>query len=127
VADDAGQQARIETTITVLPGPMHVGDLDGATTPGAKGTSILNVAVVVHGGDHRRVAGAAVTGQWSSGEAGRCTTDATGQCTVSAVLRGSATTSFTVQTLEHLLYVYRLPNHDPDGDSNGTIITFKKR
>ena len=42
------------------------------------------------------------------------------------VLKGTGAT-FTIQTIEHVAYVYRGPNHDPDGDSNGTAITVKKR
>ena len=54
VADDSGQPATVQSTITVQPGSMHIGDLDGTSTPGARGSSIVNVTVVVHDGDHRR-------------------------------------------------------------------------
>ena len=112
----------------IQPGSMHVGDLDGTSTPGSKPSSIVNVTVVVHDGDHLAVTSARVNGLWSSGEAGGCTTDGTGRCSVSTAVRGSqAGTTFTIRTVEHVVYVYRGPNHDPDGDSNGTAITFKKR
>jgi PKD repeat protein len=126
VFDDAGQTAIVESTIAVQPGAMHVGDLDGTSTQGAKGSSIANVTVVVHDGNHQRVASAYVVGRWSSGDASGCTTEGTGQCTLSTSLKGTAGT-FTIQTVEHVAYVYRGPNHDPDGDSDGTTITVKKR
>ena len=128
VADDVAQEATSATTITIPPGPMHVGDLDGASTAGSRGSSILNVTVVIHDADHRPVTNARVIGLWSSGEAGGCTTNGTGQCTASAVVKANQSgTTFTIQTVEHAAYVYRGPNHDPDGDSNGTIITFKRK
>jgi hypothetical protein len=33
--------------------------------------------------------------------------------------------SFTIQSLMHVMYGYQPPNHDPDGDSDGTIIVIK--
>jgi PKD repeat protein len=130
VADDVGQQATFDATIAIpiQPGSMHVGDLDATTTPGPKPSSILKVTVLAHDADHRPVSSARVTGVWSTGEAGGCTTDGTGLCTVSTSLRGSQVgTTFTIQTLAHGAYVYQGPNHDPDGDSNGTTVTFKKK
>jgi len=126
VADDASQRSAVESTITVQPGSVHVGDLDGTSTPGAKGSTVASVTVVVHDGAHRPVASAYVWGRWSSGVASACTTDAAGQCTLSTLLKGTGG-SFTIQSVERVAYVYRGPNHDPDGDSNGTTITVKKR
>ena len=126
VVDDGDQTATVESTIVVQPGSMHVGDLDGTTTQGAKGSSIASVTVVVHDGNHQRVASAYVLGRWSSGDGGGCTTDGTGQCTMSTALKGTGGT-FTIQTIEHVAYAYRAPNHDPDADSDGTTITLKKR
>ena len=128
VADDVDQWASFDTTITIQTGSMHVGDLDGTSTPGPKLSSIVKVTVVVHDADHRPVTNAWVVGLWSSGETGGCTTDGTGQCTVSAVLSGArAGTTFTIRSLEHAVYVYRGPNHDPEGNSDGTTITIKKK
>jgi PKD repeat protein len=126
VADDASQRSAVESTITVQPGSLHIGDLDGTSTQGAKGLSIASVTVVVHDGGHRRVASAYLWGRWSSGDAGACTTDAAGQCTLSTALKGTGG-SFTIQSVERVAYVYGGTNHDPDGDSNGTTITLKKR
>jgi hypothetical protein len=126
VADDAGQMATVERTIGVQPGAMHVGDLDGTSTQGAKGSSIARVTVVVHDRNHQRVASAYVSGRWSSGEGSGCTTDGTGQCTMSTALKGTGGT-LTIRTVEHVAFVYQGPNHDPDADSDGTTITLKKR
>jgi len=128
VADDVGQQATFDATITIQASSMHVGDLDGTSTPGSKSSSIVNVTVVVHDGDHRAVTSARVIGGWSSGETGGCTTDGTGRCSVSTAVRASqAGITFTIRTVEHVAYVYQGLNHDPDGDSNGTTLTFKRR
>jgi hypothetical protein len=126
VVDDAGQTAIVESTVVVQPGSMHVGDLDGTSTQGGKGSSIATVTVVVHDRDHRRVTAAYVVGRWSSGESGGCTTDGAGQCTLSTAIKGTGGT-FTIRTVEHVAYAYQGPNHDPDGDSDGTTITLKKR
>ena len=126
VADDGGQQATVESTIAVQPGSLHIGDLDGTSTQGAKGSSIASVTVVVHDGDHRRITAAYVVGRWSSGDLGACYTEASGQCTMSTAIKGTSG-SFTIQTVEQVAYVYRGTNHDPDGDSDGTKITVRKR
>ena len=128
VADDAGQPATFDATTTIQPGSMHVGDLDGTSTPGLKSSSIVKVTVVVHDAGHRPVTNARAIGLWSSGEAGGCSTDGTGQCTVSTVFSGTrAGATFTIRTLEHAVYVYGGPNHDPEGNSDGTTITIKKK
>ena len=44
---------------------------------------------------------------------------------MSTALKGTGG-SFTIQSVEHVAYVYRGTNHDPDGDSNGTTITVKR-
>jgi hypothetical protein len=118
--------ATVESTIVVELGSMHVGDLDGTTRQGAKGSSIASVTVVVHDRNHQRVASAYVLGRWSSGDGGGCTTDGTGQCAISTALKGTGGT-FTIRTIEHAAYAYRALNHDPDADSDGTTITLKKK
>ncbi|HET7698349.1 MAG TPA: PKD domain-containing protein [Vicinamibacterales bacterium] len=128
VVDGVGQQATVADTITILPASMHVGDLDGLSTQATRPWSVLEVSLVVHDGDHRPVANARVVGMWSTGESRNCATDAAGRCAVAAAVRGSqAGVSFTIQRVEHALYVYRGNNHDPDGDSDGTTFTFKRK
>ena len=126
VVDDAGLQATTQSTITVQPGSLHIGDLDGTSTQGARGWSIASVTVVVHDGGHRPVPSAYVVGRWSSGDLGACYTEAAGQCTMSTSLKGTGA-SFTIQTIELAAHVYGGPNHDPESDSNGTSITIRKR
>ena len=127
VADDSGQLATASQTITVQPGSMHVGDLDGTGAQDPGRSSIVRVTVVVHDGQHRPLANATVAGSWSSGVASQCTTDGIGQCTVATVVQTHATATFTIQSVVHSQYVYRGPSHDPDGDSDGTRITFKRK
>jgi hypothetical protein len=128
VSDDVGQQATFGAGITIPPGSMHVGDLDGTSTAGSRGSSIFNVSVVVHDGDHRPVSNARVIGLWSSREAGGCTTNGTGQCSVSTALKTTQTgTTFSIRTVEHLVYIYNGLNHDAESDSDGTTITIKKK
>jgi hypothetical protein len=45
---------------------------------------------------------------------------------LSTALKGTSG-SFTIQSVERVAYVYGGTNHDPDGDSNGTTITVRKR
>lgn len=128
VADDAGQQATSDDTISIQPAPIHIGDLDGSSTQGSRQPSTVTVTVVAHDGGHRPVPNARVVGLWSSGDAAGCTTEGTGRCTFSTAVRGTqAGASLTIQTVEHALYLYRGVNHDPDGDSDGTTFTFKKK
>jgi hypothetical protein len=68
------------------------------------------VTITVHDGSHTPVANATVSGAWTSGGTGSCTTNPYGQCTVS-----------TVVNVTHATLTYgAADNHDPDGDSNGT-------
>jgi Tol biopolymer transport system component/PKD repeat protein len=127
VADDALQQATVEDTVSIQPAPIHVGDLDGTSTQTSR-QSTVTMSVLVHDAGHRPVPSATVIGLWSSRETGVCTTDGTGRCTFSAALRGNlAGASLTIQTVQHVLYLYGGVNHDPDGDSNGTTFSFKKK
>ena len=128
VGDDVGQVGMFEDTVSIQPAQSHVGDLDGTTTR-TSGQSVVAVSVLVHDGDHRPVPSARVTGLWSTGAARVCTTDGTGRCTVSTTIKGTEVgATLTIQTIEHVLYAYRaVNNHDPDGDSNGTTFTFKKK
>lgn len=103
-------------------GTLHVGDLDGSSTS-AGGSWTATVTVAVHDASHAPVAGVPVAAAWSGGYSGNaaCTTDASGQCSVTsggiAKKRGSVSLMVTAPAG---------PNHDPDGDSNGTTITVLK-
>ena len=61
---------------------MHVGDLDGEGVAGRKGRWNAPVTILVHGAGDNALAGATVTGSWSTGREMSCTTNATGYCSV---------------------------------------------
>lgn len=105
---------------------VHVGDLDAAMA--GRGGKTPTFTITVHDGNHNPVAGVTVTGSWSSGGTGSCVTDANGRCSLSkAFARKQTTVTFTVTGLTKSGYAYDAgSNHDPDGDSNGTSITFTK-
>jgi PKD repeat protein len=129
VADDAGQQAAVRHDVTAVRGAMHVGDLDAYTSGLTRGSVLLYVTVTVHDQDHRPVGNATVYGSWSSGDTSACTTSSTGQCNVSlsiAIKKGTSV-SFSVRDVTQMRYVYQPSmNHDPDRDSDGTMIVIKQ-
>jgi len=87
------------------------------------------VTITVHDSNHRPVANATVSGSWSSGGSGSCTTNGTGQCAVSrsTIPKSTRSVTFTVVSVTHATLTYNAPdNHDPDGDSNGTVITLSR-
>jgi hypothetical protein len=110
---------------------MHVGDLDGSSTPFGSNSWQATVMILVHDGNETPLAGVTVSGTWSGGTSGtaQCVTDSSGWCSVSSPrLRnvfGSVT--FTTDSLSKDSYTYQAgANHDPDGDSDGTTITVMK-
>ncbi|MDY7076208.1 MAG: Ig-like domain-containing protein [Chloroflexota bacterium] len=116
-------------TVTVDNGAtMHVGDLDGSSN-WIWGTVIwrATVTIEVHDANHNPVDGATVSGSWSGGASGsgECTTGSDGRCSVSTgyIWRGYSSTTFTVNNVADSLVYEPADNHDPDGDSDGTIIT----
>jgi hypothetical protein len=81
------------------------------------------VTITVHDGSHTPVANATVSGAWTSGGTGSCTTNPYGQCTVSrsGMPKKTGSVTFTVVNVTHATLTYgAADNHDPDGDSNGT-------
>jgi uncharacterized repeat protein (TIGR01451 family) len=119
---------------------VHVGDLDwtSANTTGNNGASqwSATVTVTVHDASHNPVTNAAVSGSWvtfSGTGSANCTTNASGQCTVtrSGLNRANlATVTFAVLNLSHAPDGYQITlNHDPDAGtqaSNGTTITVSR-
>ena len=87
------------------------------------------MTIGVHTSTDAALAGAVVTGTWSSGGTARCTTGTNGRCLVSRTKLPSATASVTFVvtsvTWSGGTYVPSA-NHDPDGDSNGTTISIAK-
>jgi PKD repeat protein len=128
VTDNFGSTATLTQNVTAVRLPIHVGDLDGAATA-AQSRWNATVTVTVHNSGHYAVAGVAVTGVWHDGTSATCTTAGDGRCAVikPGLLR-TASASFSISVLTHPTFAYTAGgNHDPDGDSNGTAITFTRR
>jgi hypothetical protein len=116
------------TQPTATPGPgvvMHVGDLDGSSIT-ARNKWNATVTITVHDADETPLEGVTVTGVWSVGGEGTCTTDSVGQCSLTKTsIRGNlSSATFTVTDVELTGNTYdAAANHDPDDDSDGTSIT----
>lgn len=118
---------------TATPGPggvMHAGDLDAsAISLGNRWEATIIIAV--HNTSEGPVAGAVASGAWSEGISGSvsCVTNTSGQCSVTNNRLRSTIPSvtFTVSNVTLAGNTYNASaNHDPDGDSNGTSITFSQ-
>jgi thermitase len=134
VTDNDGATGTDAVVVTVGPRPgpttAHIGDLDGSSAAN-KSTWTALLTLAVHNTNHLAVPGAVVTGTWSGGAAGSgtCTTGGNGTCViVSSSLRkkdGVATFTVTGVAASGLGYS-AAQNHDPDGDSTGTVISIAK-
>ncbi len=130
--DDATNDSR-STTVNVAEASenIHVGDLDGNSINNGS-TWTAEVTISVHDGSHNPVTSATVTLSWNSRDVtgiGSCTTDATGQCTVSVsnIPKRTGDVTFTVDDVSHETLTYDASaNHDSDGDSDGTTIVVNK-
>jgi hypothetical protein len=110
---------------------MHVGDLDASTSTGRGGKWNASVTITVHDSSEAPVANATVSGSWSAGAtgSGSCVTNTSGQCDITRnnIRRNSPAATFTVTSLSHTTLTYAAgANHDPDGDSTGTVIVVVK-
>ena len=126
VTDNIGATSVQERHVTVSQ-LMHIGDLDGVGT-NQKGSWTASVTVRVHNANHGPVANATVSGSWSIGGTGSCTTDSSGQCILSrtTIPRKTQSVMFTIFNVTKSPYLYsQVDNHDPDGESNGTSITVR--
>ncbi|MGD9048665.1 MAG: S8 family serine peptidase [Anaerolineae bacterium] len=127
VTDNDGATGTDSQDVSVGPGTMHVGDLDGDRSKGSDQWD-AQVTVTIHDGDEKLVPGATVHGTWSGGITGgdTCVTAASGQCQMArtGILAEGASVVFTVEAVSHATLSYDpAANHDTDGDSNGTTIT----
>jgi PKD repeat protein len=128
VTDNGGATGIQSKSLTVIQPSMHVGDLDRAVT-NQRSTWTAIATITVHDSNHSLVANATVSGSWSNGGTGSCTTNGSGQCAVprSTILKNTASVIFTVTNVTHASLTYSSPNnHDPDADSNGTTITVNR-
>lgn len=110
---------------------MHVGDLDGSSSPGKMNRWDVTVVVTIHNANEAPLASATVNGSWSSGASGSasCVTNSMGQCsfTKTSIRNNVANVIFTVNSVTHSTSSYLVTaNHDPDGDSDGTTISVLK-
>jgi Tol biopolymer transport system component/PKD repeat protein len=127
VRDNGGATTTESKAVTVTRS-MHVGDLDlvGASQ---QTDWTASVTITAHDSGHQPLAGATVSGSWSNGLAGSCTTNGSGQCTLSnaAIPKKIGSISFTVVDVTHPAATYQSAgNHDPDGDSDGTSVRVSK-
>ncbi len=117
-------------TATSTGNTVHIGDLDGSgTRNGAFWNASVEVLVLDNVGS--TISGALVQGAWNAGTLplASCTTDTTGRCTILSgnIDRTVTSVTFTVSGVSHGSYTYDSgANTDPDGDSNGTVITISR-
>jgi hypothetical protein len=109
-------------------GFVHVGDLDGRSSPANRGRWDATVSITVHDANEQLIVGATVQGEWSGGVVGTdsCITDNNGRCNlVQANIKGNVdNVTFTVIDVTFGANIYQsADNHEPDGDSDGTSIT----
>ncbi|MGA7303715.1 MAG: glycosyl hydrolase family 18 protein, partial [Rhodothermales bacterium] len=91
----ASNVASATTDAAPPPGGLHLADLSGEGSTGKRWKS--TVIPLVHGVAHNPESGAAVSGEWSDGRSGSCTTDGSGLCTISKNWKSSVTSvTFTV-------------------------------
>ena len=132
VFDNAGQRNSVTTPLSVTAPPvvisfMHIGDIDAAagSTPRAWSASVW---IDVHDEKHDELPDVTVSGVWSDGSPGTCTTSSWGGCEMlKEGIRKGTSVSFTVTGATHYARTFAAAaNHDSDGDSNGTTIVVRR-
>jgi len=109
---------------------LHVGDLDRSSVlAGTKWNG--TVTIYVHDNNHQPVSGATVYGKWTNGATGNvsCATNSSGICSITktGLKTTVASITFTVTNITRTGLTYQSSaNHDPDGESNGTVIIVSK-
>ena len=114
-------------TPTAVPGSVHVADLDGNATRQIAGVWAAEVTVMVHDEGHNPVVATEVSVTWSDGASGSgsCVTDGNGRCTliIDNIPKREKNVTFTVVNIVDTTRSYQTSdNHDPEGDSDGTVI-----
>lgn len=109
----------------------HISDLDGTSfwVNSRRWKATITITVLDDLGSP--VANATVDGSWSGGISGSasCTTDGSGSCSITSdkIRKKKANVTFTINNINHATLSYNAAaNSDPDGDSNGTVITVTK-
>jgi PKD repeat protein len=128
VTDDDDATGQDSQPVTVSePLTVHVGDLDGSSADAPRGRWDATVTITVHDSAEGTVSGALVEGTWSDGATGgdSCTTDGSGQCSVTKgnLKSNVLSVTFSVSNVTSGAGAYAPgDNHDPDGDSDGTTV-----
>jgi subtilisin family serine protease len=119
-------QAKAAITALGSPVKMSVKDLDAVKVL-SKSSWKVTVTITVKNASGALVSGAKVDGKLNT-TAVSCTTNTSGQCSVSITLKNTVTSlTYSVSNLTATGLTYDATgNSDPDGDSNGTIITVVK-
>jgi hypothetical protein len=108
---------------------MYVADLDATSTPASRGKWNATITVTVMDSSGNAVSDATVNFVWSNGATGSVTTDANGIAIVtrSNINKKTQSLTFTITSLVKTGFTYNADdNTDPDGDSDGTMITVNK-
>ena len=132
VTDDGGASSQTTNPVTVSETPpptatVHVGDLDGVVEAGkGKNRWRAVLTVEVHDEGHAPLAGATVAVFWSGATSGTgtVTTGPDGRGSISTGnTRGDGTVLFGVSGVTVFGHAYDgSANHDPDGDSDGSVL-----
>ncbi len=107
---------------------MHISDLDGSANP-VHNTWTALVEVEVSNALGITVDQAVVSGTWSTGDIGQCSTGVYGRCIIrlSGLPKKIGRVTFTVSAVQRSQGIYEpAANSDRDGDSNGTQITVSR-
>jgi subtilisin family serine protease len=115
---------------------MHIGDLEISSSSAPRNRWSATVTVVVHTsialGDGL-LSGMTVSGSWSSGGGGNCTTGPDGSCTIvrNNIKGNVASTTFSVTdvvdpSVSPIFGYAAVENHDADGDSDGNAMSVNK-
>ncbi|MEP6637927.1 MAG: Ig-like domain-containing protein [Chloroflexota bacterium] len=129
-SDGSATSPTVTVSITVAPQILlHVGDLDGSKKAGTSWTA--TVSILVHNVADAPFSGVTVNGTWSTGATGAvsCRSAATGLCSVTktGIVNTTASVTFSITSLVLTKAAYvPASNHDPDGDSTGTVIVVSK-
>ncbi len=108
------------------PDGMHVSDLDGTAAQVTVQRWVARVTIRAHDASETPLEGVLVRARWNaSSTTVSCTTKANGSCRISKRWANSrANVRLTVLSLVSSGLTYApADNHDPDGDSTGTVIT----
>ncbi|HVQ41490.1 MAG TPA: PKD domain-containing protein, partial [Vicinamibacterales bacterium] len=132
VTDIAGHTATTSRAVTVAPLPLpeiHVGNLTGSANS-LKNTWNPYVTVQMHRDNHQVVSGIQVSATWSNGSTQTCATGVDGNCwfALDLIPNKTSVVTLTVTGAVNSMWLYKpAANHDADGNSNGTVITVRRR